>query len=196
MEYTKKFTALQKGLSLIESAMVLAISAAVVSGVLYYYNHAKENRALEQGIKDVQNIAATINKLYTNSATPMMNLSDVVEAISVVSGVATKMVGQNKVFVNPTGSYTQFWWDTTSRKYTLEILTNSISSCMSYATLNLGTLMAGKTQITPSNGSAGGHGDPTPPYNLTPADASSLCKENMNKGQAGSFVKIRYTMQY
>lgn len=44
----KKFVALQKDLSLIESATVLAISAAVVSGVLYYYNNSKENRGLKK----------------------------------------------------------------------------------------------------------------------------------------------------
>lgn len=39
MKYTKKLVALHKGLSLIESAMVLAISATITSGILYYYNH-------------------------------------------------------------------------------------------------------------------------------------------------------------
>ncbi|WP_122998084.1 type II secretion system protein, partial [Escherichia coli] len=48
----------EKGLSLIESAMVLAISASVVSGVLYYYNLVQENRKLEEGIKNIQTIAA------------------------------------------------------------------------------------------------------------------------------------------
>ncbi|CTS59007.1 hypothetical protein MUG12_18045 [Escherichia albertii NBRC 107761 = DSM 17582] len=43
MKYTKKLVALHKDLSLIESAMVLAISATITSGILYYYNHAKEN---------------------------------------------------------------------------------------------------------------------------------------------------------
>ncbi|HAH8872461.1 hypothetical protein I6H00_27060 (plasmid) [Escherichia coli] len=50
MKYTKKLVALHKGLSLIESAMVLAISTTITSGILYYYNHAKENRELEEGI--------------------------------------------------------------------------------------------------------------------------------------------------
>ena len=69
MKY-KNLTVSQKGLSLIESAMVLAISAVIVSGVLYYYNHAQENRKLEEGIKQIQTIATSVNKLYTNSTTP------------------------------------------------------------------------------------------------------------------------------
>lgn len=37
---------ISKGLSLIEASMVLALSAIVVSGVLYYYNNASSNRKL------------------------------------------------------------------------------------------------------------------------------------------------------
>lgn len=59
----------EKGLSLIESAIVLALSAASVSGVLYYYNNMQENRKLEEGVKQIQIISAAINKLYSNSYT-------------------------------------------------------------------------------------------------------------------------------
>ncbi len=101
MEYTKKLTALQKGLSLIESAMVLAISAAVVSGVLYYYNQTQENRELEEGIKQIQTIVATINKLYSNSVTPLANGNAddaTIDAIASVSGLKTVKEGnQNKL---------------------------------------------------------------------------------------------------
>lgn len=39
----------EKGTSLIESAIVLALSVASVSGVLYYYNNMQGNRKLEEG---------------------------------------------------------------------------------------------------------------------------------------------------
>ncbi|EAM5884537.1 prepilin-type N-terminal cleavage/methylation domain-containing protein [Salmonella enterica] len=36
----------EKGLTLIESAMVLALSAVVIAGVLAYYNYAAENNKM------------------------------------------------------------------------------------------------------------------------------------------------------
>lgn len=38
-----------KGTTLIESAIVLAISVASVSGVLYHYNNMQGNRKFEEG---------------------------------------------------------------------------------------------------------------------------------------------------
>ena len=42
---------ISRGLSLIEASMVLALSAIVVSGVLYYYNNASSNRKLVEDSK-------------------------------------------------------------------------------------------------------------------------------------------------
>lgn len=39
----------EKGTSLMESAIVLALSVASVSGVLYYYNNMQGNRKFEEG---------------------------------------------------------------------------------------------------------------------------------------------------
>ncbi len=39
----------EKGASLIESAIVLALFVASVSGVLHYYNNMQENRKFEEG---------------------------------------------------------------------------------------------------------------------------------------------------
>ena len=38
--------------------------------VLYNYNQTEEDRELEEGINQIQTIAATINELYSNSVTP------------------------------------------------------------------------------------------------------------------------------
>lgn len=54
----------QLGLSLIEAAMVLALAAVVVSGVLYYYNAAKDNRDRNDNMDTVMNIVSIVNKLY------------------------------------------------------------------------------------------------------------------------------------
>lgn len=203
MKY-KNLTVSQKGLSLIESAMVLAISAVVVSGVLYYYNQAQENRKLEEGIKQIQTIAATVNKLYTNSTTRLQNGNDaannkVVEAISAVSGIPIKKLsnGDAKVFTTPSGQWVQFWVNNDGNKYTLETQVQSVSSCISYATLNMGTIMAGKTKVIVNtteypNGSTS---NSSTNFSMSPSIASDAC-EQAEKNKNGNNVKIRYTLSY
>ncbi|HAL9185218.1 TPA: prepilin-type N-terminal cleavage/methylation domain-containing protein [Escherichia coli] len=207
MKY-KNLTVSQKGLSLIESAMVLAISAVVVSGVLYYYNQAQENRKLEEGIKQIQTIAATVNKLYTNSTASIRGISGdtefnkVIEAISVISGIPTKQLSNNgaKVFTTPSGQWVQLWannGDSANNTYSLETQVQSVSSCISYATLNMGTIMAGKTQVLvdstvhSSNNNSGNSTN----FSLSPSDASNAC-EKAGKNKNGNNIKIRYTLSY
>ncbi|HHL7366618.1 TPA: type II secretion system protein [Escherichia coli] len=199
MKY-KNLTVSQKGLSLIESAMVLAISAVVVSGVLYYYNQAQENRKLEEGIKQIQTIAATVNKLYTNSTTRLQNGNDaannkVVEAISAVSGIPIKKLsnGDAKVFTTPSGQWVQFWVNNDGNKYTLETQVQSVSSCISYATLNMGTIMAGKTEIRVGDNQYGNNNSTN--FSLSPSIASDAC-EQAEKNKNGNNIKIRYTLRY
>ncbi|HCN3016672.1 TPA: prepilin-type N-terminal cleavage/methylation domain-containing protein [Escherichia coli] len=196
MKY-KNLTVSQKGLSLIESAMVLAISAVIVSGVLYYYNQAQENRKLEEGIKQIQTIAASVNKLYTNSVTPPSGDDNTVEAISAISGIPT-MIGPGgaKMFATPSGQWVQFWTGS-NNTYVLEAQVQSVSSCISYATLNMGTIMAGKTKIFidqkeyGSNNTSGN----TTNFSLSPSIASNAC-ENAGKNKNGNNIKIRYTFRY
>ncbi|MEW9853366.1 type II secretion system protein [Escherichia coli] len=206
MKY-KNLTVSQKGLSLIESAMVLAISAVIVSGVLYYYNHAQENRKLEEGIKQIQTIAASVNKLYTNSATTLKgttgnnDINKVVEAISAISGISTTTgPGGAKVFTSPSGQWVQFWVNNNTSMnniYSLETQVQSVSSCISYATLNMGTIMAGKTQVLvdstvhSSNNNSGNSTN----FSLSPSDASNAC-EKAGKNKNGNNIKIRYTLSY
>ena len=204
MKY-KKLTVSQKGLSLIESAMVLAISAVIVSGVLYYYNHAQENRKLEEGIKQIQTIAATVNKLYTNSTTRLQNGDDdannkVIEAISAVSGIPTKKLsnGKAKVFTTPSGQWVQFWVELGSpiNTYQLETQVQSASSCISYATLNMGTIMAAKTRIFAGNNEQhGSTSSASTNFSLSPSEASTLCK-NAENAKNGDNIKVTYTLRY
>lgn len=205
MKY-KNLTVSQKGLSLIESAMVLAISAVVVSGVLYYYNQAQENRKLEEGIKQIQTIAATVNKLYTNSTTRLQNGDDaannkVVEAISAISGIPTKKLsnGNAKVFTTPSGQWVQLWVEANNpiNTYQLETQVQSVSSCISYATLNMGTIMAGKTQVITdrTNHVNNSNSNSSTNFSLSPSIASDACKRAENAAN-GNNIKVRYTLRY
>ena len=187
----------QKGLSLIESAMVLAISAVVVSGVLYYYNQAQENRKLEEGIKQIQTIAASVNKLYTNSVTPPSGDNNTVEAISAISGIPTMIgPGKAKMFATPSGQWVQFWTGS-NNTYFLEAQVQSVSSCISYATLNMGTIMAGKTKILIGSTEYGSNNTSsnTTNFSLSPSIASNAC-EDAGKHKKDNNIKIRYTFRY
>lgn len=200
MKY-KNLTVSQKGLSLIESAMVLAISAVVVSGVLYYYNQAQENRKLEEGVKQIQTIVASVNRFYTNSATPLGGDDNgVVEAISAITGIPTIMVGQSKMFSTPSGQWVQFWVNNADKKYTLETQVQSVSSCISYATLNMGTIMAGKTKILIGdreygNSNSGNSGNSTN-FSLSPSIASDACEKAGKAKGNDKNIKVRYTLRY
>lgn len=202
MKY-KNLTVSQKGLSLIESAMVLAISAVVVSGVLYYYNQAQENRKLEEGIKQIQTIAASVNKLYTNSTTsPRGDNNGVVEAISAITGIPTKMGPNNtKMFSTPSGQWVEFWANNDgpgNNAYTLETQVQSVSSCISYATLNMGTIMAAKTKVLigskdyVNNGASNNSTN----FSLSPSVASAACEKAGNAKGNDNNIKIRYTLRY
>lgn len=201
MKY-KNLTVSQKGLSLIESAMVLAISAVVVSGVLYYYNQAQENRKLEEGIKQIQTIAASVNKLYTNSTNRLQNgdnaaTNKIVEAISAISGIPTTTEpGGAKVFTTPSGQWVQLWVEANSsgNTYQLETQVRSASSCISYATLNMGTIMAAKTRIFAGSNEQQGSSSSTN-FSLSPSVASTLCKNAENQ-VGGNNIKVRYTLRY
>ncbi|MGM1225992.1 type II secretion system protein [Escherichia coli] len=56
----------QRGLSLIEAAMVLALSAVVVSGVMYYMSTANENLQNKRVTEMFISITQHINALYSN----------------------------------------------------------------------------------------------------------------------------------
>ncbi|EFK2697411.1 prepilin-type N-terminal cleavage/methylation domain-containing protein [Escherichia coli] len=208
MKY-KNLTVSQKGLSLIESAMVLAISAVIVSGVLYYYNQAQENRKLEEGIKQIQTIAASVNKLYTNSTASIRGISTdaefnkVIEAISVISGIPTKQLsnGGAKVFTTPSGQWVQLWANNSNsanNTYSLETQVQSVSSCISYATLNMGTIMAAKTKVIvdkteyPNDGTSNSSTN----FSLSPSVASNACKQAYDANNGKNNIKIRYTLSY
>lgn len=208
MKY-KNLTVSQKGLSLIESAMVLAISAVVVSGVLYYYNQAQENRKLEEGIKQIQTIAASVNKLYTNSTASIRGASTdeetnkIIEAISAISGIPTKKLtnGKAKVFTTPSGQWVQFWVNKNGPRnntYSLETQVQSVSSCISYATLNMGTIMAAKTKVVVDQAEYpnGGTSNSSTNFSLSPSVASDACKQAYDANNGKNNIKIRYTLSY
>lgn len=104
------------------------------------------------------------------------------------------------MFTTPSGQWVQFWVNnnsSVSNTYSLETQVKSVSSCISYATLNMGTIMAGKTKILIDKdeyGSSSTSSDTTN-FSLSPSIASNACEE-AEKNQRGNNIKIRYTLRY
>ncbi|PIJ49844.1 hypothetical protein BL250_15000 [Erwinia sp. OLTSP20] len=66
--YHKVNNRLQKGLSLIESAMVLALSAVVIAGVVAYYQSASSNEKSEQTIAMLTSVISGVHSLYSSQS--------------------------------------------------------------------------------------------------------------------------------
>lgn len=124
----------------------------------------------------------------------MKNLNDVVEAISVVSGVSVVQPGSTKYFSTSSGIYTEFWWTEGTNKYVLETQTQSLSSCIAYTSLNLGSIMAERTSVTVAGNNIIS-GSSNSSYYLSPAEASSLCEQASKRMGAGTPIKVRYVLQ-
>ncbi|ECK8874953.1 prepilin-type N-terminal cleavage/methylation domain-containing protein [Salmonella enterica] len=67
MEKITGYSVNQRGLTLIEAAMVLALSAIVISGVMYYYNATSESYQEQQAMEMIENIISKVNALYTSA---------------------------------------------------------------------------------------------------------------------------------
>ncbi|WON76966.1 pilus assembly protein [Serratia sp. UGAL515B_01] len=63
----KKSKKWQRGLSLIEAAMVLALSAVVVAGVMAYYQSASTNEKTERTISEIMSVLSAINSTYSSA---------------------------------------------------------------------------------------------------------------------------------
>ncbi|HCN5575928.1 TPA: pilus assembly protein, partial [Escherichia coli] len=68
---------MEKGLSLIEASMVLALSAIVVSGVMFYYQSASDSNKTQNTVSQVMSVMSAINGLYVGQAS-YSGLSDTV----------------------------------------------------------------------------------------------------------------------
>ncbi|CAD6175953.1 major pilin structural unit bundlin [Escherichia coli] len=188
----------QNGLSLIESAMVLALSAAVVSGVLYYYNYTKEKREVNENIKIIQTIAASVNKLYATQGGQLTEQGNAefqdktIEAIASVSGLNTITRSTGRLAIkDATGNSIQLWSpaDQAEREYVIELQTASKSNCVTYASLNMGTLMAKKTQAFQDSSSGFEDGGA-----LSPSEATTQCSKLTPVD--GRNIKVRYRLRY
>ncbi|HAI2046110.1 major pilin structural unit bundlin [Escherichia coli] len=131
----------EKGLSLIESAMVLALAATVTAGVMFYYQSASDSNKTQSAISEVMSATSAINGLYIGqssysglSATVLTNSSAIPENYKSGGKIMNPFGGELKVGAASDGKGFGYY-------IALENLPKS--ACISLATLNLGTSAAG-----------------------------------------------------
>ncbi|HFI7911483.1 TPA: type 4 pilus major pilin [Escherichia coli] len=176
---------MEKGLSLIEASMVLALSAIVVSGVMFYYQSASDSNKTQNTISQVMSVMSAINGLYVGQAS-YDGLSDTVLYNS--SAVPENYKDKNKKIKNPFGGILHVA-PNNGGGYALLLDRVPKSSCVNIASMNLGTSLEGvgvevkemtsdkpsvNLSATPVSNNSVSKGN-VYSGTLTPANAASLC---------------------
>lgn len=176
---------MEKGLSLIEASMVLALSAIVVSGVMFYYQSASDSNKTQNTVSQVMSVMSAINGLYVGQAS-YTGLTDNVlyNSSAVPENYKDK---SNKTINNPFGGKLKVV-ALDAGGYTITLDGVPQSSCVNIASMNLGTSLQGVGVKVPSSKTLtpkalnGGNPKPGDVYSgtLTPANAAILCSEVNN----------------
>ena len=176
----------QKGLSLIEASMVLALSAIVVSGVMYYYQAASDNNKTQTTVSEVMSIVSAINGLYIGtSGYTGLDQSVIYNTSAVPENYKDKT--KNKI-MHPFGGEIQLGATNDKTKYYIILEGIPQGPCVNLASMNLGTSLAGvgvgvdaatamNGRVTPNSGGQKNLTDKA----LTPAQASAACQNDTNK---------------
>ncbi|EFF9799339.1 hypothetical protein GFK44_23925 [Escherichia coli] len=171
--------------------MVLALSAVVVSGVLYYFNMASNNRKLQENVKSIQAVVSTIRALYANQppGTPV-NLDAVIKSGNFTKG---KTAGDNDAIILPTGDTIRIYDGshlTGGKTYSLELRTKSSDVCSYIGGINFGTSHFG-TEILNMNDKPAK--DLNALKRLTPSEVVTKCDQ---KAKANTDIKTKIYFKY
>ncbi|EMC1809582.1 pilus assembly protein [Escherichia coli] len=166
----------QKGLSLIEASMVLALSAIVVSGVMYYYQAASDNNKTQSTVSEVMSIISAVNGLYVGTSgynglnkTVIMNTSAIPENYKDKKG--TKIT-------HPFGGEIEIGAAAGDTKYYIVLKDVPQGACVNLASMNFGTSLAGAG--VGANVEEQAKKGTLRPNALTPADAANVCNQATN----------------
>lgn len=175
---------MEKGLSLIEASMVLALSAIVVSGVMFYYQSASDSNKTQNTVSQVMSVMSAINGLYVGQAS-YTGLTDAVlyNSSAVPENYKDK---SNQQINNPFGG--KLTVAALSGGYTLTLDRVPKSSCVNIASMNLGTSLQGvgvgvtnnKGPLTPKTLNGNPAKGEVYSGTLTPANAATLCSDVTN----------------
>ncbi|ELH2236243.1 pilus assembly protein [Escherichia coli] len=172
----------EKGLSLIESAMVLALAATVTAGVMFYYQSASDSNKTQSTISEVMSATSAINGLYIGqsgytglSETVLINSSAIPDNYKDRSTNKIRNPFGGELIVQPKGNGNGFG-------YHISLDGLPKSACVSLATLNLGTSAAGYGVNVTDPASANFTGSTQVSTGaISPSDATTKCSQSTNK---------------
>ncbi|MDA6443107.1 type 4 pilus major pilin [Escherichia coli] len=181
----------EKGLSLIESAMVLALAATVTAGVMFYYQSASDSNKTQAAISEVMSATSAINGLYIGQT----NYSGLGPNVLINSSAIPenyKNTANNKI-TNPFGGNLEVSASNrSSYGYSLKLTALPKSACVSLGTLNLGTSAAGygiNMTDEPSTFNNSAQKNQAKNSAISPSEAASSCDDTSNNNSVTFYIK-------
>lgn len=183
----------EKGLSLIESAMVLALAATVTAGVMFYYQSASDSNKTQNAISEVMSATSAINGLYIGQTSyDGLNASILLNS----SAIPDNYKGNNYISNPFGGRLIPAAADTGNSAFGYYVQLDGLdkSACVSLATLNLGTsakgyginiTTPGSTSTFQSTASSGQAKNSA----ITPAEAAASCTKEDSDNTVTYFMK-------
>ncbi|ELD0488101.1 pilus assembly protein [Escherichia coli] len=174
----------EKGLSLIEASMVLALSAIVISGVMFYYQSASDSNKTQNTISELMSTVAAINGLYVGQSNYAGLATKVLASSSAIPG----SYKSGDFINNPFGGSVEITPVNGNTAYTIALTGIPQSACLNIASMNLGTSLKGVVVGTVKDGALSTAPVEAPAtgteyqtgvlYKLiTPAGASAMCTD-------------------
>ncbi|EFF6164405.1 major structural subunit of bundle-forming pilus [Escherichia coli 2-011-08_S3_C3] len=178
----------QKGLSLIEASMVLALSAIVVSGVMYYYQAASDNNKTQSTVSEVMSIVSAVNGLFVGTA----DYAGLTAKTIIDTSAIPDNYKKGTQIMHPFGGEVNLGQVNKGGYY---IVLNDVPKgpCVNLASMNFGTSLHGVGVGVDYNQAAQGNVTSAPTSGsdassgkiydkaLTPAQAAKACSNNTNK---------------
>ncbi|HCN7434861.1 TPA: pilus assembly protein [Escherichia coli] len=183
----------EKGLSLIESAMVLALAATVTAGVMFYYQSASDSNKTQSAISEVMSATSAINGLYIGqsgygnlSVDVLKNSSAIPDNYKTGSGISNPFGGALEVGAANANN--------NAFGYYLKLTKLPKSACVSLATLNLGTSAAGygigiTDPGTKNSFNTSASAGSVKNSSISPSEAATACANNNNDNSVTYFMK-------
>ncbi len=178
----------EKGLSLIESAMVLALAATVTAGVMFYYQSASDSNKTQAAISEVMSSTSAINGLYIGQS----DYNGLTAAVLLNSSAIPDNYKKNNKIMNPFGGDLQVSTDGSANGgygYKLTLTQLPKSACISLATLNLGTSAAGYGVNSETLGNNSGGTNTSKKEAISPSEAAGWCNDNNSANKVTYFMK-------
>lgn len=164
----------QKGLSLIEASMVLALSAIVVSGVMYYYQAASDNNKTQTTVSEVMSIVSAINGLYVGTS----GYEGLSQSVIYNTSAVPENYKANQKIMHPFGGEVKLGPTNNNSKYYIILENVPRGPCVNLASMNLGTSLAG-VEVGVDEAKAKSNWVPTEKV-LSPKKASDYCTRDAN----------------